>query len=622
MDVRKLSVVTLLAMGLPLVGAAQAPPEELVTFPAGPVTLRRPGSVPGTNARTLDQEIVLNGFAMARTEVTQESFERVMGRNPSQHKGAKLPVTNVSWREALEYCNRRSEHERLRPCYDLDTYQCDFRQTGYRLPTEAEWLHAAESSTIPGDHPEQANLGSKNTKSIRQLRADLKERSVQPVATYAANARGLHDLLGNVWEWTYDYFNTQTGLLTATEFPTGPSRGLERVILGGSYRSGFWGRGDESVGARDFRRGFPETSRSPHTGFRVCRTIPNANYVPLAPGKVDEWLTQFDQVPEGYRDVLGGLTPLTVKGESAAQWQARAKELREKWKRILGHPANRTPPKPQARLLRTVDEDFYRGQILELQTEPDSSTKIYLMIPNKPVRRPMPVVIVPFYDIDTPTGTNLGGHVFSASPVGHFGEHMARRGFAVLSIRWWGESYGEDYAEAVTNLYERHPDWSGLGKWVWDSQRALDYLETVDGIDMKRVGMIGHSLGGKMTLYAAAMDRRVAVAVSSEPGIGLRFSNYDDYWYLSEEAVEKPREAFDQHELLALIAPRPYLLIGGDSADTDKSWHYINAAKAVYQIHGEAGQIGYYNHRKGHTPTPEAFELSLEWLEHFLLRGE
>jgi formylglycine-generating enzyme required for sulfatase activity/pimeloyl-ACP methyl ester carboxylesterase len=630
MTARKIALVTLLslglplmALGLPLAAAAQASPaessEELAAFPAARVSLRRAGSVPGTEGGTLDQEIVLNGFAIARTELTQASFERVMGRNPSQRKGANLPVTNVSWRDALEYCNRRSEQEGLAPCYDLDTFQCDFRKSGYRLPTESEWLYAAQSSTIPADHPEQANLGSRNTKSIGQLRADLNELAVQPVASYAPNARGLHDLLGNVWEWTYDYFNTQTALLTATEFPSGPTRGFERVILGGSCRSGFWGRRNESIAARDFRRGFAETERSPYTGFRVCRTIPNPNYLALAKGKVEEWLAQFDQAPEAYRGSLGELTALATAGESTAQWQKRAAELRQKWGRILGRPANLAPQKPQTRLLRAVDEGFYTGQVMELRTEPDSWAKIYLMIPAKPVRRPMPVVIVPYYDIDTPAGSNLGGHVFSPSYTRHFGEHLLRRGFAVLAVRWWAQSYGEDYAEAVMNLYERHPDWSGLGKWVWDSQRVLDYLETVDGIDRTRVGMIGHSLGGKMTLYAAAMDRRVAAAVSSEPGIGLRFSNYDDYWYLSEEAVERPREPFDQHELLALIAPRPFLLIGGESADTDKSWHYINAAKAVYKVNGKPEQLGYYNHRQGHSPSPESFELSLEWLDHFLL---
>jgi hypothetical protein len=528
----------------------------------------------------------------------------------------------VSWRDAAAYCNRRSEQEGLAPSYDLSTYQCDFRKDGYRLPTEAEWLYAAQSSAIPMEHPERANLGSKNTKRISQLHADLQERTVQPVGRYAPNAHGLHDMLGNVWEWTYDRFNTQTALVTSTEYPSGPSMGLERVILGGSYRSGFWGRRNEDVAAGDFRRGFPEDARSPYTGFRVCRTIPNPNFISLATGNTEEWLAQFDQIPEGYRGALGDLAPLATEQESTVQWQARATAIREKWGRILGKPSGLTAAKPQTRLLRTVEENFYTGQLMELQTEPDRWEKIYLMIPANPVRRPMPVVVVPYYDVDTPAGENLGGHVFSTSYVRHFGRHMAERGFAVLSIRWWGESYGEDYAESVTNLYQRHPEWTGLGKWIFDSQRALDYLETVDGIDMDRVGMIGHSLGGKMTLYATAMDPRVSVAVSSEPGIGLSFSNYEDYWYLSEDIIANAREPFDQHELLALVAPRPFLLIGGESADTDKSWHYINAAKAVYEIYGKPKQIGYYNHRQGHTPTIEAFELSLEWLEHFLTRAE
>ena len=187
----------------------------------------------------------------------------------------------------------------------------------------------------------------------------------------------------------------------------------------------------------------------------------------------------------------------------------------------------------------------------------------------------------------------------------------------MVAVRWFGESYGEDYAEAVANLYERHPNWSGLGKWVWDAQRVLDYIETLPGVDTDNIGMIGHSLGGKMTLYATAMDERIRAAVSSEPGIGLSFSNYDDYWYLSDAILER-KEAYDHHELLGLIAPRPYLLIGGDSADDDRSWHYINAARSVYQLFQRPRDIGYYNHRQGHSPSPEAFELALEWLENAL----
>lgn len=611
----------LLTLGVGNGAFAQADMEDLVSFSSAQVSLARPGSVPGTSTRTINQVITINGFAIGRTEVTQESFERVMGHNPSHRAGPKLPVTNVSWRDALEYCNRRSALEGLAPVCDLDTNQCDFRKTGYRLPTEAEWLHAAETSVIPGNRLDLANLGSKNTKSVTELRQEMATRTEKPVGSYAPNARGLYDMLGNIWEWTYDYFNTQTALITSTEFPTGPSQGVERVILGGSYRSGFWGRKGSTVAARDFRRGSPPTMRSRYTGFRICRSIPNPNYLSLRSASLERWLRQFQQPPDGFRDELGGLAPLAPDGESVQEWRARRVQIKAKWERILGHPSLSAPLRPETRLLRAVDEDFYTGQLMELRTEPDRWEKVYLMVPKKPVRRPMPAVITPYYDVDTPAGKNLGGHLFSTSYVRHFGEELVRRGFVVLAIRCWDESYGEDEAEAVSNLYERHPAWTGLGKWVWDSGRALDYLATVDGVDMKRVGMIGHSLGGKMTLYAAAMDPRIAVAVSSEPGIGVRFSNYDDYWYLSTELVERPREPFDQHELLALIAPRPFLLIGGDSADGDKSWYYINAAKAVYKNLGRIERLGYYNHRRGHSPTPEAYELSLEWLEHFLLNG-
>ncbi|MDQ6678467.1 MAG: hypothetical protein M3Z09_14370 [Acidobacteriota bacterium] len=70
--------------------------------------------------------------------------------------------------------------------------------------------------------------------------------------------------------------------------------------------------------------------------------------------------------------------------------------------------------------------------------------------------------------------------------------------------------------------------------------------------------------------------------------------------------------------MLALIAPRPFLLIGGDSSDTDKSWHYINAARSIYSLYGVPNRIGYVNHRKGHSPTPEAVQLAMAWLGHFL----
>ena len=591
---------------------------EFVHFSESTFTMKRAGQVPGASARSIEQKITLGGFMIGRTEVTQQSFERVMGHNPSAEKGLDFPVTNISWLDAIEYCNRRSKKEQLEPCYNIETRQCDFRKNGYRLPTEAEWTFAAQAAKIPRDRAELANLGSDNTKSIDRLRKDLRERKVKAAGSHPPDANGLYEMLGNVWEWTYDYFNTQPALLTNTQFPSGPDRGLERVLMGGSFRSGFWGRRNKSAAAADFRAGRAEEAKSPYTGFRICRTIPNPNYISLSEGNLKQWQAQFDRVPEKYRDKVGGLTALVPSGvETPDQWQTRRPAIRAKWSRILGSPSMNLAPEPEVRIVRTEDESFYTGKLMYLRTEADSWEKVYLMSPKAPVRKPTPVVIVPYYDVDTPIGKNLGGRLYSASHVRRFGYHAARRGFVVLAVRWFGRSYGEDYGETVANLYERHPNWTGLGKWVWDSQRVLDYIETLPGVDTKSVGMIGHSLGGKMTLYATAMDERIAAAVSSEPGIGLSFSNYDDYWYLSD-AIQRQDEPYDHHELLALIAPRPYLLIGGDSSDDDRSWYYINAARLVYRLFERPEQIGYYNHRQGHSPTPESLELALQWLEHFL----
>jgi len=194
---------------------------------------------------------------------------------------------------------------------------------------------------------------------------------------------------------------------------------------------------------------------------------------------------------------------------------------------------------------------------------------------------------------------------------------MVQQGYIAVAIRWFGESYGESYDEAVANLILRHPHSTGLGKWVSDAQRLLDYLSSLPEVDHDHLGIIGHSLGAKMALYAEAMDERITAVVASEGGIGLSFSNYDDYWYFGD-FIHNWDKSVDQHELLALIAPRAFLLIGGDEYDTDKSWYYINSAKLVYNLLQKPQHIGYFNHRSGHTPTPLAVERSIEWLRHFL----
>jgi hypothetical protein len=511
-------------------------------------------------------------------------------------------VENVSWWEAIRYCNLRSLREGLEPCYNLATGDCDFSRNGYRLPTDAEWDHANSGPTPV----EQANVGTRDTKDTDLLVKAVREKGTRQVGSYPPNRFGLYDMVGNVWEWCHDYFNTVATPQPAAN-PAGPLRGMARIIRGGSFISttGGWARG--------YRSSLEPDRKSRFTGFRVCRNGARTAAPALAG---EEFFKPYNAVPAGFETSTGNLSSLVGEVKTPAAWIERRQALRSKWAKLLGAPGIESPA-PAVRLMETVREQNYTGKLLYLQTEPDSWEKIYVLMPQESIRKPVPVVIVPYYDVDTPAGRNLGGKSFMPMSVRSFAYLAVQQGYIAVAIRWFGESYGEAYPEAVANLKMKHPGCTGLGKWVWDAHRLLDYLYTLPEVDRRHIGIVGHSLGAKMSLYAAAMDDRITAVVFSEGGIGLSFSNYDDFWYLGGFLRDWDR-ATDQHELLGLIAPRPFLLIAGESADSDKSWHYVNAVRPVYSLYNQPRNIGLFNHRSGHTPTAEAVRLSVEWLRHFL----
>lgn len=579
--------------------------------------------IPDTSIQTTDAEteipvkIMISSFMIGRTEVTQNQFKKVMGYNHSFYKGDNHPVEGVSWWDAIQYCNLRSIQEGLEPCYDLATGKCDFSKNGYRLPTNTEWNIASCCNDTEFDYEElkkKGNFGANNVTDVHLLVDEL-QSGASPVAQYEPNRFGIYDMLGNVWEWCYDYYDAKHVSTPASlNNPTGNSWGIERIIRGGSFVSGT--RWDRSL----LSSMKPESS-SRFTGFRVVRSLGSRTVQRLVEDS-SKWFAQFDQAPEGFRDNLGPVASLLQKESggsisSLSEWNKKKEEIKEKWKALIGKPSIDTPPEVNVKVIKTYDEDIYWGELLYLEVEPGIWEKIYLMIPKNPVRTPTPAVIVPFYDVDVPAGKNLGGRRGDRPKgVTHFGYLAVQQGYIALAVRWFGESYGEGYPEAVANLHTRHPECTGMGKWVWDAQIVVDYLYTLPIVDKDHIGIIGHSMASKMAFYLAAMDERISVAVMSEGGISLRFANYDAYWYFGKY-IRDLQEHTDQHELLALLAPRPLLLIGG-RIDKDESWYYINAGREVYNLHNKKENIGFFNHATGHSPTPEAVNLAFEWLNHFL----
>jgi dienelactone hydrolase len=176
------------------------------------------------------------------------------------------------------------------------------------------------------------------------------------------------------------------------------------------------------------------------------------------------------------------------------------------------------------------------------------------------------------------------------------------------------KGWAKGQAEA---LAKRRPGWTGMGKMTFDASRCVDYLESLPVVDRNQIGCIGHSLGAKEVLYAMAFEPRYKVGVFSEGGIGLRMSNWTDSWYLTDK-MKKHIPALEHHQLLALAAPRPILIVAGDSADTDASWTFVKAALPVYELLKAGDRIGLHNHHGGHALPKEARELSYRWLDYWL----
>lgn len=207
-------------------------------------------SNPDETRQNIDRQMIPvqdKTYSILKTEVTQELYESVMGENPSNFKGEKnLPVEQVSWYDAVEFCNRLSKEAGLEPAYSINGSSVEWNRNanGYRLPTMEEWLYAAMGGL------DYKYSGSGNLGEVGWYSENSGEKT-HPVAQKNPNGYGLYDMSGNVWEWCWDSY---------------PSSSEARCYCGGSWDSNanfcevddkYW------YGADDTRN---------YLGFRIVRS--------------------------------------------------------------------------------------------------------------------------------------------------------------------------------------------------------------------------------------------------------------------------------------------------------------------------------------------------------------
>ncbi|MHC4558991.1 MAG: prolyl oligopeptidase family serine peptidase [Planctomycetota bacterium] len=312
-----------------------------------------------------------------------------------------------------------------------------------------------------------------------------------------------------------------------------------------------------------------------------------------------------------------------------ADWQRRRQEILKTWQDIMGIWPPLIEKSKIKYLAKEHLENFTRHQV-RVEIAPEQQTANgYLLVPDG--KRLFPAVLVVYYDAET--GAGLGKELRD------FGYQLTKRGFVTLSI---GTPEFCSLQPPYKPLYE-----SGRNETSLQPLSALAYvaanchtaLASLPDVDPNRIGIIGHSYGGKWAMFASCLYEKFACTVWSDPGIVFDEDranvNYWEPWYLGYDPNKQrqrgipsstnPRtgaykklflEGHDLHELHALMAPRPFLVSGG-SEDRAERWKALNRTIEVNKLLGYTNRVA-MTKRKGHSPTPESNEQVYLFLEHFL----
>ena len=195
-------------------------------------------------------------FWASTCEITQRLYSIIMDENPSEIKGNDLPVYDVSWLDAIKFCNKLSDEDGLQQVYTIienDNVSFDTDAKGWRLPTEAEWEYFS-----------QVRTSDFNDEMLGKFAWFAYNSGLQPhnVGKLQANSFGLYDVLGNVWEWCWDYYHSDYYSISPQVNPLGPQNGTARVKRGGSCDDG-------KLLVRTHCRS--TSASNPKIGFRIVR---------------------------------------------------------------------------------------------------------------------------------------------------------------------------------------------------------------------------------------------------------------------------------------------------------------------------------------------------------------
>ena len=373
----------------------------------------------------------------------------------------------------------------------------------------------------------------------------------------------------------------------------------------------------------------PQTNRRAFLGAMAGGVAAGSSL--LARPDLIESIALYFMPPREWRGKLGDFqSPLVFKDgakvKTPADWARRRLELRVDWMKLLGQwPKLITEPKVV--VLETKRRENFRQLKVRFKWTPVESTTGYLLIPDGRGNRP--AVVTVFYE----PGTAIG---LGKNPHRDFALQLARRGFVALSLGTTETTNNGTYATYFPSI--KNASVQPLSMLGCAAANAWHVLAQRPEVDAKRIGIVGHSYGGKWAMFGSCLFDKFVCAAWSDPGIvfDTRPSvNYWEPWYLGYHpkpwrkrgvptAANPARGLYpkllaakrDLHELHALMAPRPFLVSGG-SEDGPHRWEGLNHGIAVNDLLGVKNRVAMIN-RPDHSPNEKSNAVIYSFFERFL----
>lgn len=344
-------------------------------------------------------------------------------------------------------------------------------------------------------------------------------------------------------------------------------------------------------------------------------------------------ISTYFQPPLAYKEQYGDYKSFLIDEEGKAirtksAWKEQSNKIRSKWMQQMGEWPDLLSDQ-QLKYIDSAQRDGYTEYIVAFNWLPNQETRGYLLVPNKKGKKP--AVLTVFYEPETAIGQGKEDRDFALQ--------LCKRGFITLSIGTTETTNNKTYSLYYPSI--NNAQIQPLSTLAYAAANAWYVLANLKEIDDTKIGIMGHSYGGKWAMFASCLFDKFACAVWSDPGIVFDENkgsgvNYWEPWYLGyypppwENAWRKTgliegakglypklmESKQDLHELHALMAPRPFLVSGG-SSDPVERWEPLNHSIRLNKLLGFKNRVAMTN-RKEHSPNAESNRQANLFFEYFL----